>query len=195
MPTTTTRSLELISEPPASLGGEIAEFGGSVAGNASSQFKEFKYHNIDIMDSTKVPTIVMDLCKPVNAELENRFDFILSHWVFEHLPAPWIAAQNAVRMLKCGGLCATMTHFAWRYHPVPEDYWRFTPPAISFIFEPLETIDAAFVPFGRRAGMTGSYPNGSDSVPADAYGGWLENWAVYHVGRKVGPHFGDNHAQ
>jgi hypothetical protein len=54
-------------------------------------------------------------------------------------------------------------------------------------FEPLETVDAAFVPwFHRRSRMTGQYPNGSDSVPPDVYGGWMENWCIYHVGRKPG---------
>lgn len=168
-------------------GGEMAEIGGSVSGNATSNFSNFKYTNIDIRDSERVPTIVMDVCKPVDTGFHDRFDFILSHWVFEHLAAPWITAQNIVRMLKPGGLSVTVTVFAWRYHPVPEDYWRFTPAALSSIFEPLETVDAAFAPRDRRVGTAGTYPNGSDRVPVDSYGGWLENWAVYHAGRKPDP--------
>jgi SAM-dependent methyltransferase len=167
-------------------GGEMAEIGGSVDANASEHFRDFKYTNIDIIESNKVQTIVMDVCEPVDAELEGRFDFVLSHWVFEHLAAPWVAARNIVRMLKPGGLSVTVTVFAWRYHPVPEDFWRFTPQALSYIFEPLETLDAAFVPRDRRAGTVSLMPNGADRVPVDVYGGWLENWAVYHAGRKPG---------
>jgi SAM-dependent methyltransferase len=167
-------------------GGEMAEIGGSVSGNARDHFSEFNYVNLDILDSDKIPTIVMDLCEPVDAKFEDRFDFILSHWVFEHLAAPWVTARNIARMLKPGGLSVTVTVFSWRYHPVPEDYWRFTPQGLSYIFAPLETLDAAFFPRDRREGTVSRMPNGADRVPVDIYGGWLENWAVYHVGRKPG---------
>ena len=166
------------------LSGRMAELGGSVDCNACQQFPGFDYTNIDITPAAHIPTLAMDVCKPQPLLAPAQFDFIFSQWVFEHLAAPWNASNLLIHLLKPGGLVVIATAFAWRYHPVPEDYWRFTPQALRLLFEGLQTIEAAFSSGFRRRNDRGFYPNGSDAVPLDEYGGWLENWAVFFVGRR-----------
>lgn len=164
--------------------GRMAEIGASIGDNARGAFSGFEYTNIDIQSNDALPTLVLDICDPSADVPEGQFDFVVSRWVFEHLAAPWRAAERICRMLRPGGVVLTVTVFAWRYHPVPRDYWRFSPDALRYIFGGLAELESGFVDAFRRGNDRGVYPNGGDAVPLDAHGGWLEKWAVYHVGWK-----------
>ncbi|MCZ7399974.1 MAG: methyltransferase domain-containing protein [Candidatus Methanoperedens sp.] len=166
------------------LSGRMAEIGGSISGNAKSIFSNFEYINIDLENNDNVPTLCLDICDQSHELEPNQFDFILSQWVFEHLTEPWTAAKQIIRLLKPGGIVMNVTVFAWRYHPVPIDYWRFSPEALVYLFKDLVNLEAGFVSTFRRSNDRGAYPNLSDAVPLDEYGGWLESWAVYHVAYK-----------
>jgi SAM-dependent methyltransferase len=164
--------------------GRLAEIGGSLGANSRAQFPNLEYVNLDLEHSDSIPTLVCDICADELDIEPEQFDVVFSHMAFEHFPRPWKAAENIIRLLRPGGIVLTATVFAWRYHPVPGDYWRFTPQALAVLFSDLETLDLGFVDNGRRTVSGGRYPNLSDAVPTDEHGGWLESWQVFHVGKK-----------
>lgn len=163
---------------------KMLEVGGSFSQNSQSLFPELEYYNLDIKDNPDLPTIVGDITQE-NTSLESEsFDLIVSHQTFEHINQPWLAAQEIVRLLKPGGFCYISTVWSWRYHPVPIDYWRFSPDCLTFLFKDLEKLDVNFNLYHRRADMRGLWPNCIDGVPIDELGGWRENWLVYYFGKK-----------
>lgn len=113
---------------------------------------------------------------------DDTYDVVVSVDVFEHLTRPWKAAEEIARILKPGGLSYTSTLFSWRYHPVPIDFWRFTPPCLEFLFDDLDTVFCDFDAAERRRDVRGRGKR--DQVAVDALGGWRENWRVCHVGTK-----------
>ncbi len=62
-------------------------------------------------------------------------DFVLSNQVLEHVPDPasYLSDSEARRLLKPAGLLFLSTHGTWRYHPDPNDYWRWTSDGLSKI--------------------------------------------------------------
>ena len=69
-------------------------------------------------------------------------------------------------------------------HPCPIDYWRYSAECLEFLFSDLELLEKGYDLSDRRLDQPGFWPSGQDSVPVDQFGGWREQWAVYHVGRK-----------
>jgi hypothetical protein len=105
--------------------------------------------------------------------------------VLEHVAKPWEAAKECIRITKPGGLIIHRTLFAYRYHPSPVDYWRFTSQGLEFLFT--ESGEAATIIKGyetrrRRRNYTGS--SILSKPPIDWMGGFRENWQVLWVGRK-----------
>lgn len=60
---------------------------------------------------------------PVEA---NSVECVLSSQVLEHVPDPALYLSEAFRVLRPGALLILSTHGAWRYHPDPTDFWRWT---------------------------------------------------------------------
>jgi SAM-dependent methyltransferase len=54
------------------------------------------------------------------------FDLVLSTQVLEHVPDPAAYLKEARRVLASNGRLVLSTHGIYRYHPDPEDYWRWT---------------------------------------------------------------------
>ena len=146
-----------------------------------------KYHLLDIHPQNQDASAIRgDICSvPV---IDGSFDFVHSHNVFEHIAEPWLACQEIGRILRPGGLCFTSTVFAWRYHPSPRDYWRFTHSALQLLFEKfggMDTLKTGYVIDYRRTNFAGGkMENNLDGVPVDSFGGWLEWWIVIHIGQK-----------
>ena len=168
--------------PPRS----VLEIGGSISQNFSTHVKEAEYYNLDIEPSESIPTIVADITEARSLP-DRRFDFIYSNNTFEHISEPWVAAANIGKLLTPGGFVFVSTVFAWRYHPVPIDYWRFSPDCLAYLFRDLEKIEGNFSVAERRRDVRGFWPNKLDAPPADVLGGWRENWVSYFFGRKPLP--------
>lgn len=64
---------------------------------------------------------------------EDTFDFVISAQVIEHLENPQRAINESYRVLKGGGIALHTTCFMNRVHPCPDDYWRFSPPALKYL--------------------------------------------------------------
>jgi SAM-dependent methyltransferase len=57
---------------------------------------------------------------------DESFDVIVSSQVLEHVGDPKLYLAEARRVLAPSGSLLLSTHGSWRYHPHPEDYWRWT---------------------------------------------------------------------
>jgi SAM-dependent methyltransferase len=169
------------------ISGDVLEIGGyTMAKCAIGLFPEprFRYRDMDI-DVMDIPgTVIADITDCRAHVPDESVDLVLSCDVFEHIDRPWLAAAEIARILRPGGIAITRTVWAWRNHPCPIDFWRFSPECLEFIFEPLECLEKGYDLSERRADYPGFWTDGGDSVAVDAFGGFRENWAVYSVHRK-----------
>lgn len=142
----------------------------------------WSYSIMDIESHTEgFDTVIGDITHCPELD-DGSYDVIISVDVLEHVNRLWLAASEITRLLCPGGISYTSTLFAWRYHPVPIDYWRFTPECLEFLFGDLETLSSGFDTTERRRDVRGKGKR--DRVPIDALGGFRENWRVFHVGRR-----------
>ena len=77
-----------------------------------------------------------DICCDLH-ELEWRgdpFDTVLAIEVLEHLYDPQRAIDRIHDVLKPGGICILSTRFMYRYHPDPQDHYRFTWDSLRHLF-------------------------------------------------------------
>ncbi|MEE7459559.1 methyltransferase type 11 [Methylorubrum populi] len=65
---------------------------------------------------------------------DERFDLIFSSAVFEHLAMPWLAAVEIGRLLKVGGHVFVETHFSFRSHERPWNFFQFSDMGLRALF-------------------------------------------------------------
>jgi SAM-dependent methyltransferase len=75
-----------------------------------------------------------DLCAPSPAPA-LAYDVVICAEVLEHVLDPWLAVETLYSLCKPGGYVLITTPFLLRYHPAPEDYWRFTPAGLTVLME------------------------------------------------------------
>lgn len=183
----TTRALIQHYVTELDLRGDVLEIGGHrLASCAVEEFPapRFTYTDLNLEASDIPQTIIADITDCGGTIPDASFDVVFSSDVFEHIDRPWLAAQEIARILRPGGVAITYTLFSWRNHPCPVDYWRYSAECLEFLFGDLELLEKGYDLSDRRKDQPGFWPSGMDSVPVDQFGGWRENWAVYHVGRK-----------
>ena len=146
----------------------------------TTYFDHCKYTNMDI-ENTGEDVIIGDItnCKNIN---DNTYDIIISSDVFEHINKPWDAAKEIIRILKPNGLSLHSTLFAWRFHPCPNDYYRFTHEGMKVLFDGLQHLESYLDDTERRRDIIkdckSNIPNTKDFL-----GGWRENWRVNYAGK------------
>ncbi|WFU89460.1 class I SAM-dependent methyltransferase [Rhizobium sp. CC1099] len=158
-------------------GGKLLEIGAQHQ-PIGKYFPTFDYWSMDIR-KTADNVIVGDITNCPEVESES-FDLIVSLDVFEHLNRPWKAAEEIKRLLKPGGIVFVTTIFSWRYHPSPIDYYRYSPDALEFLFEGMETLEKGWDYTERRRDNRKE----TSVEPVDELGGWRENVRVNYVGQK-----------
>jgi ubiquinone/menaquinone biosynthesis C-methylase UbiE len=97
-----------------------------------------RYLRLDI-DPSRQP----DICCDVH-ELKwesDFFDTVLAIEILEHLYDPQRAVDQIRRVLKPGGVCILSTRFFFRYHPDPQDYYRFTWDSLSYLFRDFHDVE------------------------------------------------------
>jgi SAM-dependent methyltransferase len=167
--------------------GRFLDVGGG-SGEKSAHFAGPYEHVVLDLSPSAPNSIAADICACPEVPDES-FDIVHSWNTYEHIARPWLAARETARILKPGGLATVATCFAWRYHPVPSDYWRFTHSALELLFEDagLETVVSGYdLRFRRDDRRGGNLPGNIDGAPIDELGGFRENWAVFYAGRKPG---------
>ena len=143
----------------------------------------YDYHAMDIAPRA-ANVIAGDICACPQVP-DDSFDVVFSMDVFEHVREPWEAAQECIRITRPGGLLIHRTLFAYRYHPGPVDYWRFSAQGLEYLFQRTgrtTTLVKGYDIRGRRADSRGSHI--SNKPPIDRLGGFRENWRVLWIGRK-----------
>lgn len=68
---------------------------------------------------------------------DDSFDIVFSHQVLEHVPKPWLAGRELVRVLKKGGMGI---HTSCAFNPrhgylAFKDYYRFLPDGLAELFD------------------------------------------------------------
>lgn len=164
---------------------KIIEIGGGKRFNLYGKFKNVAYTNIDFSSSTGIPTVTKNIVTDSFKDFWESADLIYSNNTLEHIFNPFVAAQQMTAMLKKGGYLFIRAPFAYRYHPVPNDYWRFSPDGLACLFSSLHCLEKGLDIHARRRNDTGSFTNKLDSVPQDEYGGWRETWFSYFIGQKI----------
>ncbi len=68
---------------------------------------------------------------------DNQYDLVYSNQVLEHIPKPWIATREMVRVLRSGGIGLHTTCAFNPRHGLPtfNDYYRFLPDGLAELFE------------------------------------------------------------
>lgn len=167
----------------------VLDFGGGDGSNFNRIFDGIEgfpgsYLILDIIERPGVVNAVVgDACKPIVTD--ERFDVTFTNNALEHMPEPFVVAQNMFDLLKPGGLVMASTVFACHHHASPDDYWRFTDAGLRYVFEKagFETVEFGYdVSERRREKLGGHIPQSAPLV--DGQGGWRERWFVFYIGRR-----------
>jgi len=123
---------------------------------------------------------------------DSTFDLVFSHQVLEHIPRPWLAAQEMIRVLKPGGIGIHTTCAFNPRHGQPhfQDYYRFHPEGLVEVFSGMEVAECA--EWGNREairhnvsvddghGMLGGRRFGKDIGSwSDGLYPWV-SWIIFH---------------
>ena len=73
---------------------------------------------------------------------DSQYDLVYSNQILEHIPKPWVAAKEMVRVLRAGGLgLHTTCAFNPRHGPpVFNDYYRFLPDGLAELFQGVKVL-------------------------------------------------------
>jgi SAM-dependent methyltransferase len=109
-------------------------------------------HNptLEIILCRRWPKLLIDVVQYPGVDVMNlshlkeaTYGLVYSHQVLEHVPKPWVAAAEMVRVLKPGGLgIHTSCAFNPRHGPPNfNDYYRFLPDGLRELFEDIEPLE------------------------------------------------------
>ncbi len=129
---------------PAVTGALIVDYGCADAPYRSLLAPRFeRYLTADLAGNDRADiTIARDGGLPLASGVASA---VLSSQVLEHVPDPRRYLAEAHRVLAPDGVLLLSTHGAWRYHPDPTDYWRWTREGLE-----LELDNAGFHPIWMR---------------------------------------------
>lgn len=174
--------LAFLKQHVPTVDGPVLEVGSKQYGSTSS-FRDFyrgvEYVGVD-MEAGDGVDIVYDYAHPAPDDASpaaQRGPFALGVCcsVLEHVDLPWVFAANVTREIRRGGKLYMAVPFVWRWHPYPNDYWRFSWEGIKVLFHEFEW----------------EQPIYSTTVPGeffDAVPGADNECAVHHQGRKYLPY-------
>ncbi len=127
--------------------GPILEIGARNYGNTPNYrpfFPSESYLSCDL-EPGKGVDLVLDLSQDyeqITKILKGKtFGAIFCFSVLEHCPEVFKMCSNIEKLLAPGGTLLVSVPFSWEYHKFPDDYWRFSPSAIKFLFKNLKFID------------------------------------------------------
>lgn len=116
-------------------GMEVLEIGSrEVTGNsiARNRFNNANYTGFDYHHGNNVD-VIGDVHKLSNY-FDKKFDLIYSSSCFEHFAMPWVAATEINKILKVGGHIFIETHFSFRSHERPWNFFQFSDLGLELLF-------------------------------------------------------------
>jgi SAM-dependent methyltransferase len=119
--------------------GAILEIGSKDYGSTipfRKHIRHREYIGLDMASGAGVD-VVGDLSKDLCGLAEEHFSLIICCSVLEHVEKPWLMARNIMRLTKPGGRVYMSVPWVWRYHPYPDDYFRFSWRGIEVLFDDL----------------------------------------------------------
>lgn len=116
--------------------GPILEIGSKDYGSTSSfrdAYPGNPYVGID-MEAGKNVDQVVDLAAGIGPLPEDHFALGVCCSVLEHVAKPWKMAENITRVMAPGGKLYMSVPWVWRYHPYPDDYFRYSFRGVMSLF-------------------------------------------------------------
>ena len=117
--------------------GPILEVGSKEYGSTSS-FRAFyegaEYVGVDMAEGQGVDHVI-DLTRSIEPLRENQFGLAICCSVMEHTDKPWLFAANLTKLVRPGGKLYMSVPWVWRYHPYPDDYFRFSQRGVRSLFD------------------------------------------------------------
>lgn len=117
---------------------------------------------------------------------DERYDWVISTAVLEHVADPWSAVREMLRVAKTGGYIYTLVPFSQivHYEPRYSDYWRFTPKGLETLFAGAALLEVEIM------GDNPARPNGfavlvqKGAAPTSHSAYWIEfpnelPWQIY----------------
>ena len=172
--------------------GPVLEVGSKDYGSTSS-FRTIypgqEYIGLDMAEGKGVD-VVVDLTQTIEPLAENHFALAICCSVLEHTSKPWVFAANLTRVIRPGGTLYMSVPWVWRYHPYPDDYFRFSHKGVISLFDEFEwsnlfyssTVQNEFVAIDDD-------PNGADNrmaALAKAEGGAMRKYLPYLMVNMLG---------
>jgi SAM-dependent methyltransferase len=117
--------------------GPVLEVGSKEYGSTSSfrtLYKGSEYVGLDMADGTGVD-VVTDLTQGIGPLREGHFALVICCSVLEHVTRPWVFAENLTKVVRPGGKLFMSVPWVWRYHPYPDDYYRFSHKGVMQLFD------------------------------------------------------------
>ena len=117
--------------------GPVLEVGSKEYGSTSTFRETYRGHEYVGIDMAEGPgvDVVVDLTETFAPLPEGHFALAICCSVLEHVRKPWLFAENLTRLVRPGGHLYMSVPWVWRYHPYPDDYFRFSAAGVRALFE------------------------------------------------------------
>jgi SAM-dependent methyltransferase len=118
--------------------GSLLNVGAGTLGDEFGQaamFRATEYHTFETPDC-KTAATYFGTVYDMQAIPNERYDWVISTAMLEHLEDPWSAAKEMLRITRPGGYLYVAVPFSQivHYEPRYRDYWRFTPMGLGRLF-------------------------------------------------------------
>lgn len=113
----------------------VLDLGGRdrMGDDAGEYFDTREHVTLDIVPGMNVD-VVADAHSMAEVVGEDRFDYVYSTSVFEHLAMPWLVVLELNRVMRTGGRVLIHAPHSVGLHDFPWDYWRFSDTAWDALF-------------------------------------------------------------
>ncbi len=189
----------------------VLEIGSKNYGAVSQDYRSLLSHPGPYLGTDMAPGDGVDVVADLTADFDalpeplraTKFRTVLCMSVMEHVRDVYRFAANLRRLLADDGVALISVPWVWRFHGYPSDYWRFSPEALKFLFEPLALDGAASCLSYQQPGrfdrlspdVLGTYPDyDADTAPASRTGRAALRW-YQRVAAKVAPRWARSRRQ